>query len=202
MVTTFQTIGDLYSYMHFHKISPEALSKRVNISNMTLRRLLKKPHETEIPSSYKILLNGVNNFSFSDVSKVEWNSLLDQLENQGNELSDNEIKKITDNSLSKANESKLTSVLESLKSLANASLFASGKNKALAIGALIYFLNPLDCIPDAILGVGFVDDYGVLSIVCGIIGAWGVTETISDKNNLIDEDKTQISLPTTITSKI
>lgn len=33
------------------------------------------------------------------------------------------------------------------------------------VAALLYFLNPLDLIPDAILGIGFMDDLAVLTWV-------------------------------------
>jgi uncharacterized membrane protein YkvA (DUF1232 family) len=34
-----------------------------------------------------------------------------------------------------------------------------------ATAALVYFVNPIDLIPDALLGIGFVDDLAVLSAV-------------------------------------
>ena len=36
---------------------------------------------------------------------------------------------------------------------------------ALIVGALLYFLNPLDLVADALVGIGFLDDVGVLGIV-------------------------------------
>lgn len=36
---------------------------------------------------------------------------------------------------------------------------------AMAIGALVYFVNPLDAVPDFLLGIGFVDDASVLAMV-------------------------------------
>ena len=33
------------------------------------------------------------------------------------------------------------------------------------VGALIYFVNPLDLIPDALVGIGFVDDAAVVAAV-------------------------------------
>jgi uncharacterized membrane protein YkvA (DUF1232 family) len=35
----------------------------------------------------------------------------------------------------------------------------------LAAGAVIYFLNPVDLIPDAIVGIGYVDDIAVVGAV-------------------------------------
>ena len=39
----------------------------------------------------------------------------------------------------------------------------------MAIGALVYFLDPLDAIPDAIPGFGYVDDASVVALVAGAI---------------------------------
>ena len=33
------------------------------------------------------------------------------------------------------------------------------------IAALVYFLNPIDLVPDAIVGIGFIDDLAVLTWV-------------------------------------
>ncbi len=48
-------------------------------------------------------------------------------------------------------------------------LLVSGKlsrrDKAIVIGALIYFINPLDLIPDPTLFIGFLDDMGVIALV-------------------------------------
>ena len=40
---------------------------------------------------------------------------------------------------------------------------ASPTDKAIIIGAIGYFISPLDAIPDVMPGVGFVDDYGVVA---------------------------------------
>ncbi len=42
---------------------------------------------------------------------------------------------------------------------------ASNTAKALILGGLLYFLNPFDLIADAILGIGFVDDVGILVLI-------------------------------------
>ena len=57
---------------------------------------------------------------------------------------------------------RLTATLASLLALAPTAPMAA---KALIVGALLYFLNPLDHVADALVGIGFIDDVGVLSIV-------------------------------------
>ncbi len=37
----------------------------------------------------------------------------------------------------------------------------------LATGALIYFVNPFDAVPDVLVGVGYLDDATVLAFVAG-----------------------------------
>lgn len=40
---------------------------------------------------------------------------------------------------------------------------------AMATGALVYFINPFDAVPDAILGVGLLDDASVIAFVAGAL---------------------------------
>ena len=39
-----------------------------------------------------------------------------------------------------------------------------------AIAAIIYFVNPFDLVPDAILFAGFIDDVAIITHVAGVIG--------------------------------
>ncbi len=40
---------------------------------------------------------------------------------------------------------------------------------AAALGALAYFVNPIDLIPDALLGIGYLDDISVIAFVVNAI---------------------------------
>jgi uncharacterized membrane protein YkvA (DUF1232 family) len=40
---------------------------------------------------------------------------------------------------------------------------------AMATGALVYFVNPFDAVPDALLGVGYLDDASVVAFVAGAL---------------------------------
>jgi len=42
--------------------------------------------------------------------------------------------------------------------------------KALALGALLYFIIPFDSIPDFAPFVGYLDDIGVIALVVGYLG--------------------------------
>ncbi len=52
--------------------------------------------------------------------------------------------------------------------------------KAVVVGALVYFISPIDAIPDFIPGVGYVDDVGVMVLALGKI-ATCVDQEILDK---------------------
>ncbi len=41
----------------------------------------------------------------------------------------------------------------------------SKRDKALVVGALLYFINPLDVIPDITPFLGFTDDLGVIYLI-------------------------------------
>lgn len=44
------------------------------------------------------------------------------------------------------------------------------KSMLLVAAAVLYFLNPLDLIPDAIIGLGLTDDFAILTGVYKLIG--------------------------------
>ena len=50
---------------------------------------------------------------------------------------------------------------------------ASRKNRAVAIGAILYFINPFDLIPDAAPVIGYLDDLAVLALTLGFIARSG-----------------------------
>ena len=51
----FRTVTDLKTYIAEKDISPEVLAKNLSISNMTIRRLLKKPPSAPIPAKYQLI---------------------------------------------------------------------------------------------------------------------------------------------------
>ena len=44
--------------------------------------------------------------------------------------------------------------------------------KTIIVGALGYFISPVDAIPDLTPGVGYADDLGVLALAIGAVGAY------------------------------
>jgi uncharacterized membrane protein YkvA (DUF1232 family) len=47
---------------------------------------------------------------------------------------------------------------------------AAWTSKAIAIGALIYVISPIDAIPDIIPGIGLLDDVSVISLAVAALG--------------------------------
>ena len=57
----------------------------------------------------------------------------------------------------------------------------SNTDKALIIGALIYFINPFDLVPDFIPFVGFVDDMTIIALVYRYLTNRAIEEIPQDK---------------------
>ena len=71
-------------------------------------------------------------------------------------------------------------------------LLVSGKltkrDKAIVIGALIYFINPIDLIPDFTPFIGFADDMAVLALAFRYL-SHRATEERTDKSADKDKDE-------------
>lgn len=59
-------------------------------------------------------------------------------------------------------------------------------NKAIAVGALGYFISPVDAIPDVIAGLGYTDDVGVM-----IAALTALSTSITDEIKKKSADKTK-----------
>jgi len=57
------------------------------------------------------------------------------------------------------------------------------KTMVLVLAELIYFVNPLDMIPDALLGIGYLDDATVL--------AWVIRSVKRDMDRFLEWEKAQ-----------
>ncbi|MGI9174855.1 MAG: YkvA family protein [Rhodothermales bacterium] len=75
------------------------------------------------------------------------------------------------------NEDALEEVKEDLRALTRyARAWAKREYRAVpwrsllyAVAGLIYFVNPIDLVPDALLGIGFIDDVAVIGFVAGAL---------------------------------
>lgn len=167
-------VSELRSFLDGQGLSPERLAERTGVSNMTWRRLLARSDDTPIPDKYRAVL-----MSFVEVRTPE-------LDPQGLAVSglggseDALLKSIAqDGAAAPASESVLHDLNSKRASLRDipARLLAlverlvellpraTAASRALIVGALLYFINPFDLVADALIGIGLLDDVGVLAIV-------------------------------------
>jgi uncharacterized membrane protein YkvA (DUF1232 family) len=164
------TVGDLRRKMKKDQMSAEQVSALIPISNMTIRRLLRQPDTEPIPEKYIVHMASL----LSDLPHVQYsegNLNLNDMDGMISHLMDltktqsslkdvkNELKeKLTKESF---DGGFLTMVKELLKW---ATQKDNIKASLIAIGALLYFINPFDLIPDYLGPVGYLDDLGVMTL--------------------------------------
>lgn len=175
-----ETVAELNQYLQQHGLSPEELAREVKISNMTIRRLLKKPSSTLLPERYRLLLT-LKLGQKPDVQKLglklhaaalgEIKPFLRELEEIGRgaggvpKLKHQIKSKIAGKDFSGTFCSALVQQLV----LSASSRTLPRALRYTAIGALVYFINPFDFIPDAMVSIGYLDDFAVLSLVSELI---------------------------------
>ncbi|MBY0369877.1 DUF1232 domain-containing protein [bacterium] len=168
-----RTISDLGTYLKDTGLSPERLAKTVGISNMTLRRLMERPPESAIPKRYLVTLNyhlGGMPDSAAFNSEQDFAPLMESLAEAGSKLTEEEILAIQDRIRKKLSETDTQTFAALTQTLLRVvALPTKPKYRALALGALLYFINPLDYVPDAMVGIGLIDDFGVLAFVAGLV---------------------------------
>ncbi|MBI3556866.1 MAG: DUF1232 domain-containing protein [Deltaproteobacteria bacterium] len=167
-VLTLQTralsVGQLRGYLASSKQSPEQLADKLQISNMTIRRLLQKPDASEIPAKYCLHFQQVLTLPQGDFS-----DLLDDLAVKGSTYEN--LETLKGELEEKLKDQRITGEFRSKIKLVARSAFSSGtlKTKALCVGALLYLINPFDLIPDALGPIGYLDDFAVITMVCGVL---------------------------------
>jgi uncharacterized membrane protein YkvA (DUF1232 family) len=168
-----RTVADLARYLETQKISPEAFAVKCSISNMTFRRMLSKKPQHAVPQKYWAALDLATGGSsvptanpWADLMGEDFGVLEQSLEEDGakghdlNKLEDDISIKTKAAEVGKKLKELVTTVFNAVKSDK-----ISTRDRFLAIGALLYFLNPIDLIPDALPGVGYLDDFAVLTMV-------------------------------------
>lgn len=174
-------VRDLRKHLELRQISPEKLAQDVQLSHMTIRRWLKKADSTPLPRKYDSLLNPI--LSATDAASGLFNvsgmeTLMTEVEKSGENFKDVET-------LEKDLRSKLKSTrfdkifIDSCRSLLLAikSKKTTLRAKAVCVGALLYFISPIDLIPDNIPVVGYLDDLAVLSLALDFIGRSSAQKT-------------------------
>jgi uncharacterized membrane protein YkvA (DUF1232 family) len=162
-------IADLKRKLKELKLSPEAAAKTVKISNMTIRRMLAQPGTKAIPEKYWLPLQSLQScrpvaLNFSPQESLD--EMLPALRQLGRSVDsldtlrgDLRTKLKQHRRLGKEFHSALRKVM------GHAFGKQGGAHRSLALGGLLYFINPLDLIPDIMFGVGFMDDFAVLTLV-------------------------------------
>jgi uncharacterized membrane protein YkvA (DUF1232 family) len=156
-------VGDLRKLLDKREISPEVFAKEVGLSHMTIRRWLKKPDTTTIPSKYQAAL-GVHLGKPSE-TRLDVSKMMDEVKKNGNDFRD--IETLDQDLNEKLKSERFDKVIVShCKRLFQAATSAHLplSSKAIAIGALLYFINPIDLIPDHIPVIGYMDDLAVLAL--------------------------------------
>ncbi len=169
----FGRVRDLRRLLDERGESPEQLAVRTGVSNMTWRRLLAKRDATTLPEKYRAILE--RHFAPAPALDPEGlalsghggseSQLLQRVAHDGRATENlDEVVRDADRKRSTTPHlpERLVAHLAGLVALVPSAPLAA---KALIAGALLYFLNPFDLVADALVGIGFIDDIGVLGIV-------------------------------------
>lgn len=163
-------IGDLRKKMAEMNLSPEQLAMMVPISNMTIRRWLQKKDKDPIPQKY---IPHLQAFAIGKAYAYKYQDGLDitNVESLASHLMDLSKEQSSLKDLQKDLDGKLdskkfdTNFLSLIKELKKWALQKDNITVSLiAIGALIYFINPIDVVPDYLVPIGYIDDLGVMSL--------------------------------------
>jgi uncharacterized membrane protein YkvA (DUF1232 family) len=167
------SVRDLRKYLADQKISPEEFAKRSQLSHMTIRRWLKKGEHESLPSKYAPVLGPLfgktpppvlPKFSLANAMKdLNIDALMKEIEKSGSVFNDiaaledalaKKLKGFSDK-IFKDCCAKLIKAAKSPKS--------SPRAKAIARGALLYFVDPVG-LPDDTPLIGYMAELTILSV--------------------------------------
>jgi uncharacterized membrane protein YkvA (DUF1232 family) len=177
-------VGDIRRFLEEKQWSPEAFAREVGLSHMTIRRWLEKSDRTPLPAKYnatlgpRLTVSGTaprlgdifpqarpEGFSCTNVSEM-----VGDLEKNGRDYPD--VKSLGGDVSRKLKSERFDTVFvrhcrQLLKAIFSRKV--SKRKKAVAVGALLYFLNPIDLIPDNIPVIGYLDDLAVLTLAVNVL---------------------------------
>ena len=169
-----RTVKDLKIYLNTHSLSPERFAILCGISNMTVRRWVKNSDEFELPKKYWPIFdhaflkadltedNPSHTFNFQD----GFPDLEKHVHGLGTSARSEETlktefdEKTTDLSIGKGLIDKVKLLFQALTGK-----HISHYHRTLVLGAIVYFISPIDLIPDLTPVVGYLDDYAVVTMV-------------------------------------
>lgn len=172
-------VRDLRSYLDRNHLSPEKLAEQTQLSHMTIRRWLKCDEKELLPEKYYPILAPIfaqQSLGYGNLfpTSLTVEDLMSEVEKSGLDLKldSNGEKKLGKDVTEKLKSARVDRLFfDYCKQLMQAvrSPKISVKSKALAAGALIYFISPIDMIPDHIPVIGYLDDLAVLSLAVNTI---------------------------------
>ena len=176
----FKTVEDLSVFMEKHDLSAEVVAKELLISNMTIRRILRQKPELLLSQKQVYMLSPLwtKRNTESTIPSLSLDTLgspkvleeaLAKHKAQAEKISDPE--KIKQELTVRLKAAHLTKEFSSTVKNVSKHAFQTKNRKVqlLAMAGLLYFLNPMDLIPDSIPYFGLMDDFLVLSLVMTLI---------------------------------
>jgi len=173
-------VGEIRCLLKEKSWSPEVFAKEVGLSHMTIRRWLEKRDNILLPQKYYVTLAPHLNLapaspgfadsrSFQQVmggfSATNVGEMVADLERSGRDFQ--EISALNGDVGKKFKKERFDKIFVDHCKLLLKAVFSKdtpASSKAIAIGALLYFLNPVDLIPDQIPVIGYLDDLAVLTL--------------------------------------
>jgi uncharacterized membrane protein YkvA (DUF1232 family) len=168
---TIETVRDLKSYLSSRNLSPERFGKELKLSHMTIRRWLKKEDSFEIPLKYRPILESYIAKTYSSgMSGINLTELMESVEESGRNYPDDGPLEgqLSEKLKNERFDQVMVGYCKKLLRVAR-SKDTPLKSKAICIGALLYFINPIDLIPDHIPVIGYLDDFVVLSVAVNAV---------------------------------
>lgn len=162
------SVGDLRTFLEQKDWSPEDLARHLPVSNMTWRRLLARRDAIKVPEKYASLLApllaeevesiSVLKSGFQQSPEITMQTLAAALPEDASAEATVEGAKLH---LKKVHAPvQLRLLLKELYKVLRQPL--KQKARLVAVAALAYFINPFDLIADAVVGMGLIDDLGIL----------------------------------------
>lgn len=183
-------VRDIRRHLDRSKISPEKFAIDVRLSHMTIRRWLKRKDTTALPGKYYALLAPIltpgNSITIDPETMFSAGNLMNEIEKSGKDFKD--LSKLKIDLTEKLKTARVDRIfIDYCRSLyaALTSPKTSPKSKAIAAGALLYFISPIDLIPDASPVIGYLDDLAVLSLAVHSIGKKGREADREKSNDLL-----------------
>lgn len=173
-----RSVRELRTYLLQNSLSPEKFAAQCGISNMTVRRWLKNEDSHPLPSKYWPIfdhaLSGASEEQLGQSFKFEdgFADLEKHVHHLG-EINASSPQKLDQDFQQKKNDRAIgQGLLDKVKMLF--SLLTSDQmnhyQRTLVIGAIVYFISPVDLIPDPTPIMGYLDDYAVVTMVLTSVG--------------------------------